>query len=73
MSLGPMSHVEFKKRICPPVDFRGQGPYMLDSLLSSEEVVYRVRDASALSLISIGPFKLLLVDTHRLLSLIVCI
>ena len=22
----PMSHVEFKKRTCHPVDFRGQGP-----------------------------------------------
>ena len=27
MSLSPMSHVESKKRLCRPVDFRGQGPY----------------------------------------------
>ena len=27
MSLSPMSHVEFKKVPCRPVDFRGQGPY----------------------------------------------
>ena len=26
MSLGPMSHVEFKKRPCRPVDIKGQGP-----------------------------------------------
>ena len=26
MSLGPMSHVEFKKKTCRPVDFRDQGP-----------------------------------------------
>ena len=26
MSLGSMSHVDFKKRPCRPVDFRGQGP-----------------------------------------------
>ena len=26
MSLSPMSHVEFKKWPCHPVDFRGQGP-----------------------------------------------
>ena len=25
MSLSPMSHVEFKKSSCRPVDFRGQG------------------------------------------------
>ena len=24
-----MSHVEFKKRTCRPVDFRGQGPFVL--------------------------------------------
>ena len=27
MSLSPMSHVEFKKCPCRPVDFRGQGPF----------------------------------------------
>ena len=27
MSLSPMSHVEFKKVQCRPVDFRGQGPH----------------------------------------------
>ena len=27
MSLSPMSHVKFKKRLCRSVDFRGQGPY----------------------------------------------
>ena len=27
MSLGSMSHVDFKKWRCHPVDFRGQGPY----------------------------------------------
>ena len=26
MSLGFMSHVDFQKRPCRPVDFRGQGP-----------------------------------------------
>ena len=26
ISLGSMSHVDFKKRPCRPVDFRGQGP-----------------------------------------------
>ena len=26
MSLGSMSHYEFKKRPCRPVDYRGQGP-----------------------------------------------
>ena len=26
MSIGFMSHVEFKKRQCRPVEFRGQGP-----------------------------------------------
>ena len=26
MSIGPMSYVAFKKRMCHPVDFRGQGP-----------------------------------------------
>ena len=30
MSLSPMSHVEFKKCQCRPVDFRGQGPYRID-------------------------------------------
>ena len=30
MSLSPMSHVEFKKVPCRPVDFRGQGPYFGD-------------------------------------------
>ena len=25
--LSPMLHVEFKKRLCHPVGFRGQGPY----------------------------------------------
>ena len=29
MALGPMTHVEFKKVPCHPVDFRGQGPYPL--------------------------------------------
>ena len=28
MSQGPMSHVEFKKQPCRPVEFRGQGPYI---------------------------------------------
>ena len=27
MSLSPMSHVDFKKRLCHCVEFRGQGPY----------------------------------------------
>ena len=27
VSLGSMSHVDFEKRPCRPVDFRGQGPY----------------------------------------------
>ena len=26
MSIGFISHVDFKKRQCRPVDFRGQGP-----------------------------------------------
>ena len=26
MSIGFMSHVDFKKRQCRPVEFRGQGP-----------------------------------------------
>ena len=26
MSIGFMSHVDFKKRACRPVDFKGQGP-----------------------------------------------
>ena len=35
MSLSPMSHVEFKKWSCRPVDFRGQGPSLcLESVLS---------------------------------------
>ena len=28
MSIGFMSHVDFKKRPCRPVEFRGQGPHM---------------------------------------------
>ena len=31
MSPSPMSHVEFKKCPCHPVNFRGQGPYSYDS------------------------------------------
>ena len=27
MSIGCMSHVDFKKWPCRPVDFKGQGPY----------------------------------------------
>ena len=27
MSLGFMSHVDYKKWLCHPVDFKGQGPY----------------------------------------------
>ena len=27
LSLSPMSHVEFRKVSCRPVDFRGQGPF----------------------------------------------
>ena len=27
-SIGRMSHVKFKKRMCYPDDFRGQGPYI---------------------------------------------
>ena len=29
MSIGSMSHVEFKKCLCRPDDFRGLGPYLL--------------------------------------------
>ena len=38
MSLSPMSHVEFKKRPCRPVDFRGQGPlvYMVNTLAPAQ-------------------------------------
>ena len=36
MSLSPMSHVELKKWPCHPVDFRGQGPYLLWEALSKE-------------------------------------
>ena len=28
MSLSAKSHVKFKKGLCHPVDFRGQGPYI---------------------------------------------
>ena len=28
MSIGSMSHVDFKKWPCYPVEFKGQGPYL---------------------------------------------
>ena len=31
MSIGLMSHVNFKKRPCRPVDFKGQGPILTPS------------------------------------------
>ena len=36
MSLSPMSHVEFKKCPCRPVDFRGQGPLDLPLVYACE-------------------------------------
>ena len=38
MSLGSVSHVGFKKRMCRPVDFRGQWPstYRPDADLSTD-------------------------------------
>ena len=36
MSLGPMSHVEFKKCPCRPVDFRGQGHCKPSGSLSTD-------------------------------------
>ena len=32
MSISPMSHVDFKKRPCRRVEFRGQGPYICNSI-----------------------------------------
>ena len=46
MSLSPMSHVEFKKYQCRPVNFRGQGPYLflkfVEMMRRSEESVVDV-------------------------------
>ena len=35
MSIGSMSHVEFKKQPCRPVEFKGQGPYSGDQVASA--------------------------------------
>ena len=32
MSIGSMSHVEFKKQPCRPVESKGQGPFMSGSV-----------------------------------------
>ena len=34
MSLGSMSHVDFKESLCHPVEFRGQGPFFRDCYCS---------------------------------------
>ena len=41
MSLGSMSHVDFKKGPCRPVEFRGQGPYFKER--ASECVILHVQ------------------------------
>ena len=38
MSLSPMSHVEFKKVPCRPVDFRGQGPFLYPAALYNRDL-----------------------------------
>ena len=40
MSLGSMSHVWFKKSLCRPVEFRGQGPLSRKVLIDRKSCMY---------------------------------